>query len=39
VSRLLSGWEERGIVQSGRRHIVLIKPHALVAIAEDLIAR
>jgi CRP-like cAMP-binding protein len=39
VSRLLSGWEERGIVQSGRQHIVLVKPHALVAIAEDLPAR
>lgn len=36
VSRLLSAWEERGIVQSGRQHIVLIKPHALVSIAEDL---
>jgi CRP-like cAMP-binding protein len=36
VSRLLSAWEERGIVQSGRQHIVLVKPHALVAIAEDL---
>jgi CRP-like cAMP-binding protein len=39
VSRLLSGWEERGIVQSGRQHVVLVKPHALVAIAEDLPAR
>jgi CRP-like cAMP-binding protein len=36
VSRLLSGWEERGIVRSGRQRIVLTKPHALVAIAEDL---
>ena len=39
VSRLLSGWEARGIVQSGRQHIVLTKPHALVAIAEDLPSR
>lgn len=39
VSRLLSAWEERGIVQSGRQHIVLVKPHALVAIAEDLPSR
>jgi CRP-like cAMP-binding protein len=39
VSRLLSAWEERRIVQSGRQHIVLIKPHALVTIAEDLPAR
>ncbi len=36
VSRLLSAWEERGIVKSGRQHIVLTKPHALVAIAEDI---
>lgn len=36
VSRLLSGWEERGILKSGRQHIVLTRPHALVAIAEDI---
>jgi CRP-like cAMP-binding protein len=36
VSRLLSAWEERGLVRSGRQRIVLTKPHALVAIAEDL---
>ena len=36
VSRLLSAWEEQGIVRSGRQRIVLTKPHALVAIAEDL---
>jgi CRP/FNR family transcriptional regulator, nitrogen oxide reductase regulator len=36
VSRLLSAWEERGIVRSGRQRIVLTKPHALVTIAEDL---
>jgi CRP-like cAMP-binding protein len=39
VSRLLSAWEERGIVKSGRQHIVLTKPHALVAIAEDIPVR
>jgi CRP-like cAMP-binding protein len=39
VSRLLSAWEAQGIVQSGRQHIVLTKPHALVAIAEDLPSR
>lgn len=39
VSRLLSAWEDRGILQSGRQHIVLTEPHALVAIAEDLPAR
>ena len=36
VSRILSAWEDRGIVQSGRQRIVLTKPHALVALAEDL---
>jgi CRP-like cAMP-binding protein len=36
VSRLLSAWEERGIVRSGRQRIVLTMPHALVALAEDL---
>jgi len=36
VSRLVSGWEERGIVTSGRQRIVLTKPRALVAIADDL---
>ena len=36
VSRLLSAWEQQGIVRSGRQRIVLTTPHALVAIAEDL---
>jgi CRP-like cAMP-binding protein len=36
VSRLMSSWEERGILSGGRQHIVLLKAHALVAIAEDL---
>jgi CRP-like cAMP-binding protein len=36
VSRLLSAWEERGIVKSGRQRIVLTNPHALVTIAEDI---
>ena len=36
VSRLMSAWEDQGIVRSGRQRIVLTKPHALVAIAEDL---
>jgi len=36
VSRLLSSWEERGLVRSGRQRITLTKPHALVALAEDL---
>ncbi len=39
VSRLLSAWEEQGIVRSGRQRIVLMKPRALVSIAEDLVER
>ncbi len=36
VSRILSGWEQQGLIESGRRRIVIRKPHGLVAIAEDL---
>jgi CRP-like cAMP-binding protein len=34
VSRVLSAWEQRGIVESGRQHIVLRDPHRLFGIAE-----
>lgn len=36
VSRTLSAWDQQGITESTRRHIVVKKPHALVALAEDL---
>jgi CRP-like cAMP-binding protein len=36
VSRILSGWEERGLVDAGRKRLVLLKSHELVIIAEDL---
>ena len=36
VSRLMSSWEERGILSGGRQRIILLEAHALVAIAEDL---
>jgi CRP-like cAMP-binding protein len=36
VSRILSAWEGEGLVASQRRKIMVVKPHALVAIAEDL---
>lgn len=36
ASRTLSAWEEQGIVKSGRKRIVVVQPHALVALAEDL---
>lgn len=36
VSRILSQWEERGIVQAGRERVVVRFPHGLVMIADDL---
>lgn len=36
VSRILSSWEQKEIISSGRRRIVIRLPHALVSIAEDL---
>ncbi|MBI5131761.1 MAG: Crp/Fnr family transcriptional regulator [Rhodopseudomonas palustris] len=35
VSRLLSGWEQRGLIESGRQKIVLREPHQLVVLAEQ----
>lgn len=35
VSRTLSAWEERGIIEGSRRHIVVKSPDRLAAIAED----
>ncbi|MGE3177712.1 MAG: Crp/Fnr family transcriptional regulator [Vicinamibacterales bacterium] len=37
VSRLLSAWEARGIVLSGRQRITLTQPLALISLAEDLL--
>lgn len=34
VSRLLSGWEKRGLVQSKRKRITVTNPHALVEISQ-----
>lgn len=36
VSRTLSRWEREGLLETGREHIVVRAPHALVAIADDL---
>ena len=33
VSRTMSGWEDRGVVQSRRRRVIVIQPDALLAIA------
>lgn len=36
VSRILSAWEKQGLVESRRERVVLLVPHAIVEIAEDL---
>lgn len=36
VSRILSGWEEGGLILAGREQVIICNPHGLVAIAEDL---
>lgn len=36
VSRILSGWEHDGLVETGRQRVVIKQAHALVKIAEDL---
>jgi len=36
VSRIISQWEDRGILRSGREKILITAPHGLVEIAEDL---
>jgi CRP-like cAMP-binding protein len=36
VSRTLSAWEQAGIITAGRRRVVVLQPHRLVRIAEDL---
>jgi len=36
VSRILSGWEQQGLVEAGRKRVLIRHPHALVSIAEDL---
>lgn len=36
VSRVLSDWERRGLVETGREQIHIKQPHALVTIADNL---
>lgn len=36
VSRILSQWEDHGLVRAGREKILILFPHGLVRIAEDL---
>lgn len=35
VSRLLSAWEDQGIVRSGRQKVMVTDPHALMLVAEN----
>lgn len=35
VSRLLSAWEDEGIVRGGRQKVIVTDPHALVLVAEN----
>src|SRR5690606_38220446 len=39
VSRILSAWEKEGIVTSGRRHVILCRPHALTMIDDKAESR
>ena len=36
VSRVLTEWENQGLVQSKRQRVVILSPHGLVQIGEDL---
>ncbi|RWE38084.1 Crp/Fnr family transcriptional regulator [Mesorhizobium sp.] len=34
VSRLLSAWEDQGLIKSGRQRVVVVEPHKLLVVAE-----
>jgi CRP-like cAMP-binding protein len=34
VSRLMSAWEDQGLVRSGRRRVTVVEPHRLFVLAE-----
>lgn len=36
VSRILSKWEQEGLVKTGREQVIICAPHGLVVVAEDL---
>jgi len=36
VSRLLSDWERKGVVKTGRERIQILNPHELVRIGDGL---
>ena len=35
VSRILSGWEQQGLIEGGRQRIALREPHRLFVLAEQ----
>jgi CRP-like cAMP-binding protein len=35
VSRILSGWEQQGLIESGRQRIILREPHRIFVLAEQ----
>jgi CRP-like cAMP-binding protein len=35
VSRVLSAWEQQGLIEGGRQRIVLREPHRLFVLAEE----
>lgn len=37
VSRILSNWEQQGLIETGRERVIICNPHGLVVIAEDLV--
>jgi CRP-like cAMP-binding protein len=36
VSRVLSDWERQGLVEAGRERVLILNPHGVVSIAEEL---
>lgn len=36
VSRTLKAWEREGLIQARRKRITILRPHKLIAVAEDL---
>lgn len=34
VSRLLTAWQEKGLVKSGRQKVIVVEPHRLMVLAE-----
>ncbi len=39
VSRLLTAWEEKGLVKSGRQKVTVVEPHRLLMLAEGRVPK